>query len=88
MKEIKLFYNIVNGGDGSASVEFHLTREACQLACDIQDEEGEAFCENYPETLTLKFNDAGELINPGESMEELRERMYEASGNPDFKPKP
>lgn len=47
MSQITLFYTIQNCGDGSAEALFHEDQEAAQIACEIEEEGGEAFSENY-----------------------------------------
>ncbi len=78
--KLELFYTISNCGDGSASVSFHEDREAAQIACDIEDEYGEAFCENWPYAKELRFDAAGKFITPSETKEELRRQLAEIRG--------
>ena len=58
------FYCVVtNGGDGSASALFYPDKETAQLACDVEEKNGEAFTDNEPVKVILKFNDKGRLLN-------------------------
>jgi NAD-dependent DNA ligase len=79
MPKVKLYYTIRNCGDGSAAVDFHPDREHAQLACDIEDEQGEPFCENYPNSLELEFDASGRLLN-GSCLDDLKRELAEARG--------
>ncbi len=78
--EVKLFYTVRNCGDGSAAVSFHEDAEAAQIACDIEEESGEAFSENDVNSKNLKFDETGKLFNPSETKEELRKELAELRG--------
>jgi len=80
MPKITLYYTVVNKGDGSAGLRFHADKESAQIACDIEDEGGEAFGNNYPISITLEFNENGTLLNPTETKEELRQQLAELRG--------
>lgn len=77
-----IHYIVRNGSDGSASARFLADAECAQLASDVEDEGGEAFCEN-PHSQTLKFNGSGLLLNPDSTEAELREEMAELRGEND-----
>lgn len=78
--KVKFYYTISNNGDGSASVQFYPDQESAQLACDIEDETGEPFCENWPNAITLEFNEAGVLLNPTMTKIQLLKELAERRG--------
>lgn len=83
MPKIKFFYNVMNGGDGSAYVHFHADEESAQIACDIEEEDGEAFGDNCPEEVELEFDENGLLLNPSISKEEIKEEFNELEDRED-----
>ena len=80
MSKVKLFYTVKSDYAGGAVVRFHADEETAQIACDIEEESGEPFSENYPNSITLEFNDQGELQNPSETKEELLQELAEMRG--------
>jgi NAD-dependent DNA ligase len=80
MPKAKVYYMITNGGDGSASVHFYPTEKACQLACDIEEQRGEAFCETWPREAEFEFDAKGRLLNPDGTKESLARALAEARG--------
>ena len=55
MTKANFFYTIRDCQDGSAAVSFHADKETAQLACDIEDEGGQPFCDNWPQSHELKI---------------------------------
>lgn len=66
MVTVKFYCVVVNNGDGSASALYYGHKKAAQLACEAEEKAGEAFTDNEPEEVTLKFDDDGTLLNPSE----------------------
>jgi len=60
---VKFYCVVVNNGDGSASALYFGNKKTAQLACDYEEKSGEAFTDNKPEKITLKFNEKGMLLN-------------------------
>lgn len=71
MYSVRFFYTVHNGGDGSYSAQFHADADTAQLACDLEEEGGEAVGDNYPNEVELVFDAKGRLKNPSETTEEL-----------------
>lgn len=80
MPKFKIFYTIQNNGDGSARVQFHEDKQSAQLACDLEDEGGEPFGENYPRSIELEFDSKGTLLNPSVTKEGLVRDLAERRG--------
>lgn len=60
---VKFYCIITNNGDGSAGALFYPDKETAQLAYDVEQSNGEAFTDNEPVKVILKFNDKGRLLN-------------------------
>jgi len=66
MITVKFYCVISNNGDGSASAHFYGNKKAAQLAYEGEERSGEAFTDNDPEEVILKFDEDGTLLNPSE----------------------
>jgi len=71
MFKVKFYYTVRNCGDGSAAADFHAGKDTAQIACDIEEEGGEPFGDNYPRLSSLTFDAQGRLQNPDATREEL-----------------
>lgn len=81
MREVTVHYMIANGGDGSASLHFFPDQQTTQLACEVAEEEGDAFKGQGPYKKILKFDDKGLLIVPGvPTADELKDTLSEMRG--------
>ncbi len=79
MPKVKLHYVIINGGDGSAHVNFFADEKTAQLAADLEDEM-EPFDEKGPYAKTFDFDAQGRLLNPSSTKAELERELAEARG--------
>lgn len=75
-----VYYVFINNGDGSASLGFYATATDAQLAADIEEDQGEAFCDHGPHAATLSFDRAGTLTNPVSDADEIQSRLNEIRG--------
>ena len=80
MPKLSLYYIIRNGGDGSASADFYADEKTCQVACDIEEACGEAYCETWPNEHSFEFDAKGALLNPSDTKKELERELAEAKG--------
>lgn len=81
MPKFTLHYVTRNNSDGSASARFFGDAESAQVASDIEDEGGEAYGDN-PHSQTLEFDATGNLLNPDNTTEDLKQRLAEFRGEP------
>ena len=68
---VMVHYVMIDCGDGSATVQFYGSKEAAELAGELEDQ---AFCDNVM-SIQLNFNKDGVLLNPSQTKEELEERL-------------
>lgn len=76
---VKLWYVVVDGGDGSASVSFYHDRAAADVALEIE-QEYQSFNEAGPHAQVFTFDADGKLANPDASIDTLRAELAELRG--------
>ncbi|MEZ0225644.1 MAG: BRCT domain-containing protein [Alphaproteobacteria bacterium] len=79
MPVVKFFYVPRKNEDGSVGVDFYVDKEAAQIACDIEEKAGRALPKNIPQSIELEFDNAGKLLSPDFTTQELRLKLIETA---------
>ena len=74
--EVKLHYYCVNGGDGSAGVQFCETKKDAEKADEEQNEKGDGWGESSVNSVTLKVEDGKIFFQSFERVGNKYERVW------------